>query len=61
MILSIHSYFEIIDRNPKSGRFMKCRIFVSHCVGRWKFVICLSSVNFQSFSEFSDLNIELSS
>ena len=26
---SIHSYFEIKDRNVKSGRFMECGIIVS--------------------------------
>ena len=35
-MLFIHSYFEIEDRNVKSGRFLKCGINVSHCVGRYK-------------------------
>ena len=56
-MLFIHSYFEIKDRNVKSGRFLKCGIIVSEDI---KFVICSPSVNFQSFSEFSDLNLELS-
>ena len=45
-MLFIHSYFEILDKNVKSGRFMKCGVNVSHCV------MCSSSVNFQSFIEF---------
>ena len=28
-MLSIHFYFEMKDRNVKSGRFMKCGIIVS--------------------------------
>ena len=35
-MLSIPFYFEIKDRNVKSGRYMKCGIIVSHCVGRYQ-------------------------
>ena len=35
-MLSIHSYFVINDRNVTNGRLLKCGIFVSHCVGRFK-------------------------
>ena len=56
-MLSIYSYFAIEDRNVKSGRFLKCDIIVSEGI---KIVICSSSVNFQSFDEFSDLNLEWS-
>ena len=36
-MLSIHFYFEMKDRNVKSGRFMKCGIIVSHCAEDIKF------------------------
>ena len=56
-MLSIHFYFEIKDINVKCGRFLKSGIIVSQGI---KFVIYSSSVNFQPFGEFSDLNLEWS-
>ena len=48
-MLSIYSYLKCMNLNVKSGRFLKCGIIVSYCVGRYK--IC----NMVVFNEFSDL------
>ena len=60
MLFINYYYYEIKDRNAKSGRFLKSGIILLHCVGRYQVVICSSLVNFQSFSEFSVLNLECS-
>ena len=60
-MLSIHFYCEIKDNNVKSGRFMKCGIIVSHCVGRYQICIIFRLREiFNHMIKVSDLNLEWS-
>ena len=60
-MLSIHFYFETIDRDVISGRFMKCGIIVSHCVRRYQICIIFRlRYIFNHMIKVSDLNLEWS-
>ena len=60
-MLSIHSYFEINGINVKSGRFLKCGIIVSHCVGRYKIYKSFRlRLTFNHMVKVSDLNLDWS-
>ena len=58
-MLFIHFYFEIKDRNVKSGRYMKCGIIVSHCVGKYQICIIFRLREiFNDMIKLSDHNLE---